>query len=268
MKLTIAVRSNVGKLIDMIKTSIAENQDGKFIVIDNDTLGQHITRGERWEEHFTRWVAALVKPGDVAVDIGANIGYNAIILGRAVGDSGVVIAFEPLRITFQQLCGNVVLNGLTNVFPHHCAIGSADRVLVSMAPVDYNQPNINIMNSTIGIGGEYIEMRTLDSFALPRVDLVKIDIQGCELVALKGAVETLTRCRPLVIIEIEEPQLKHHNTSPVEVMSFLINLNYTLAWSASTSVVDWIAVPTENPTLLNRVRELLGPDCKVVPNPD
>lgn len=247
----------------MITTCVVENPDGKFIVIENDTLGQHLLRGERWEEHFTRLVQAVVRPGDVAVDVGANIGYNAVVVGKAVGDAGAVFAFEPLRVTYQQLCGNVVLNGLTNVRAFNCALGNADRVVVSMVPVDYNETGINIMNSTLGVGGEHVEMRTLDSFALQRLDLLKIDVQGCELVVLKGASETIKRCRPLISIEIEEPQARHHNTSSQEIMFTTMGMGYNLLWNQSVALYDWIAVPTERADLLSRVQDIMGAGTEV-----
>lgn len=241
----------------MLKAEIIETVDGTFVVLPNDTLGQHLKRGERWEPHFTKIVQGLLNPGDTAVDIGANIGCNTISMAHAVGEKGRVFAFEPLRITFQQLCANIILNGFENVFTHQIAVGSGDNLLVSMVAVDYHTPDINIMNTCVGVGGDEVMMMTLDSFQLSGVTLLKIDVQGCELLVLQGSMKTIERNRPVIFIEIEEPQLRHANTSSEEVMMHLLKMNYNLIWLKGDSLCDWMAVPREREDVLTRVKSLI-----------
>jgi len=251
----------------MLDTALIENEDGRFLVLKNDTLGQHLMRGERWEQHFARLAKEVVREGSYVADVGANIGYNAVILGKLVGEQGKVFAFEPLRITYQQLCANALLNNLENIHPYNVVLGSADNVVVSMIPIDYREKDINIMNTCVGLGGEVVMMRTLDSYELPSLSFLKIDVQGCELIVLKGAEQTITKHRPTIFIEIEEPQLRHHNTSSEEVMTKLLSFGYSMLWNESVSIHDWIAVPAENGDLQQQVVAALGPGTQVFQAP-
>ena len=247
----------------MLETTIVENADGKFLVYRNDTLGQHLLRGERWEPHFSKLVESLLRPGENVVDIGANIGYNSVVMAKIIGDSGKVLAFEPLRLTFQQLCGNIALNGLENVYCERVAIGNGNNAQISMVAVDYHTAGTNVMNACVGIGGDPVTMMTLDAYQLEDISFVKIDIQGSEFVALKGARETLRRNRPLVWIEIEEPQLQHQNTSSQEVMTELFSQKYDLIWLTPDAGYDWLAIPTEAATKFDQIRSIVGPECEI-----
>ena len=251
----------------MLQTSLVETEDGKFLVFDNDTLGQHLKRGERWEPYFPNFVQRVVRPGDIAVDVGANIGYHSVILGRAVGDAGAVFAFEPLRITFQQLCGNAILNKLSNIYPFQCAVGHVDGVTISMVPIDYNEPDVNIMNACVGVGGDVVTMRTIDSLGFQKLSFLKIDVQGCELVVLKGADQTIERCKPIIFIEIEEQQLKHQNTSSQDVMIQILSKGYTLAWNPEVATHDWIGIPKDREDLLVEVKSVFGANCQIYSAP-
>jgi FkbM family methyltransferase len=247
----------------MLKTKIAENEDGKFIVLANDTLGKHLISGQRWEPYFTELVRAIVPEGTTVIDVGANIGYNAVILSKVTGDQGRVIAFEPLRIPFQQLCGNAVLNDLENIFPHNVVLGSVDNELVSMVPVDYHEEDINIMNACVGLGGEFVIMKTLDSYNLSNVSFLKIDVQGCELHVLMGSDATINKNRPVIFIEIEEPQLRNQNLSSQDVMMKILAMEYSLVYNQNLSLFDWVGVPSENTAMLNKVCAAMGSDHQV-----
>lgn len=251
----------------MLRVQLAENEDGKFLVLENDTLGQHLLRGERWEPHFTKLVSAILRPGSTVVDAGANIGYNAVVMGRIVGDTGRVLAFEPLRIPYQQLCANAILNKLENVFAFNVALGHADNQLISMVPVNYHEENINIMNSCVGVGGEQVILRTLDSYRIAPLALLKVDVQGLEPFVLKGAEETIRKNRPVIVIEIEEPQLKTQNVTPQALMADILSRGYCLVWSESWSPFDWVAVPVEQQEMVARARAVMGEASQVFSPP-
>ncbi|MFP3733211.1 FkbM family methyltransferase, partial [Bacillus sp. SIMBA_006] len=70
-----------------------------------------------------------VRQGDTVVEVGANIGSHTVMLSQAVGDSGVVFAFEPQRHVFQVLCANLVINHCLNVRANQCAIGDTDGTI-------------------------------------------------------------------------------------------------------------------------------------------
>ena len=81
-------------------------------------------------------LGTLIGPGNVVVDVGAHIGCHSLFFARCVGSNGHVHAFEPQRILFQTLCGNMAINSLQNVTCHPFALG-AQPGTGSMQPVDY-----------------------------------------------------------------------------------------------------------------------------------
>ena len=137
---------------------------------------------------------SLVTPNMVCVDVGANIGYFTGPLARA---AQIVHAIEPTLDLVTRIRENAALNGLCNVVVHHAAvgehIGSADLHISSEDPE---------ANSLHGSGPTVrVPLTTLDALALPRVDLLKLDCEGSELAALRGAIKTINPDRPLILCE-------------------------------------------------------------------
>ena len=156
----------------------------------------------------------LFPEGRVFVDVGANFGTYTLGLAQTVGPQGKIYSFEAQRILSYMLSGSIALNGLTNVFCHNYAVGKK-RAKLEIPQFDYNRP-LNF--GSIEFGGEqreileqqrrhsaenaeYVDVVTLDSFEFPRVDIIKIDVEGMEADVLAGAAETLRRCRPILFVE-------------------------------------------------------------------
>ena len=148
-----------------------------------------------------RWVAP--RPGEVFLDAGAYVGWYSIQAARAVGPSGRVIALEPDPVNRSQLERNLKLNDIQNTTVVPCAVWSGTG-RVGWRPGD--QP----VWHRVGEAGESgkIEAISVDDLVkrlgLPRVDWIKLDIEGAEVEALRGASETLRRFRPTLFIEVHE----------------------------------------------------------------
>jgi len=197
--------------------------------------------------------------GGEVLNIGANNGNFTIDFAMLVGDSGKVHSFEPQRIIFYQLCGNVFMNGLTNVYCHNVALCDDDIELKIDAPNYYQKGFVNF--GDVGVCSEqntekdYELVRgiTLDSMSFNDVRFIKMDIQGYELQALKGSIKTIKKHRPIIILEIEDAQLKKYGQSSDMVISFLerqdysvIQLNKGMAYHSSSGYcVDYVAIPKE-----------------------
>lgn len=225
-----------------LRSKVAETRDGLFLVLENDGIGGDLLRGQAWEPHFAQALSALPLEGTTALDIGANIGANTVPLVRATGEHGTVICFEPQRIPFQQLCGTVILNGFANVITLQKAVG-AQAGTVELERVDYFAAHVNIGNAGLGRGGDTIEMVTIDSLHLKDVSFIKLDIQGSETAAIRGARDTLKRSKPFLFLEIEEGQLRQRGTNAEELVSEIISLGYDLLHINNDYPVDFIALP-------------------------
>lgn len=144
----------------------------------------------------------LVHAGDVVVEAGANIGAHTVHLAQLVGEQGRVYAFEPQRLVFQTLCGNLALNSLTNVFASQQALGNQPgtiKVPCLDVHVFQNWGGLSLVHST---QGEPVPVTTIDNLQLTACRLIKVDVEGMEQQVLQGAQKTIASCRPYLYVEI------------------------------------------------------------------
>lgn len=153
--------------------------------------------------------AQYVPAGGVVWDIGANIGFFSLIAARLVG-TGSVVAFEPLPRNLQALGRNVALNDIHNVTAVAVALSDAPgratlQVLSSQtwAKLD-TSPDTAFQEQLGAVAHVEVEVSTIDLQlrTQPPPDLLKIDIEGAETAALRGAREVLSEHRPIVICEL------------------------------------------------------------------
>ena len=166
----------------------------------------------------------FLKPGMVVLDVGANIGCHTVYFSKKVGKAGAVVAFEPQRIVFQTLCGNVALNSLVNVVCKPAAAGDAPGTIF-VPPLDFTKEN-NF--GGLGLGGfssgEPVEVITIDSLQLPLCHFMKIDVEGMERTVLAGAKQTIARFRPALYVENDRQDRS------AELVRYLDELGYRMYW--------------------------------------
>lgn len=206
---------------------IAKNHDGTFLLFENDFISRQILQGKPWEPHF-REVIKLINSGDCVIDGGANFGYNAVMMASRTGPSGKIIAFEPQRLIYQQLNANFLLNNIHNAFTFKCALSNKSGLNVQMNPVNLNAPNLNIGDTSVGKGGEFTTTLKIDDLNLEKLDFFKLDIQGYEVFAIEGAIQSLMKYKPFVFVEIEPHQLARHNCKAEQVVELLKGIGYKM----------------------------------------
>jgi FkbM family methyltransferase len=174
----------------------------------------------------------LVHPGDIIMDVGANIGAFTLPLAYATGPAGYVHAFEPNPRVRERLRQNVALNNLRNVVVSASALGAAPGETTLYAPRHANQGQ-GSLSPRDGLDEEVrCTIDTIDHYvrdhSLPRLDLIKIDIEGAELLALQGAAETLRKHRPCIYLEVSPDYLARFGHSARELGEFLRGIGYEL----------------------------------------
>ena len=179
-------------------------------------------------------VMAHLRPGDWAVDVGANVGSVTGQLCRAVGPAGLVWAFEPIPRNVARLEQLVAANGLAQLEIFPCALSSAGGTAPIRLPGDHSSGHASFTASWIDEGRLDVQIRRLDDLAA-QVDhgrplrLVKLDVEGFEREVLAGAEQTLRRFRPLVYCEFNDIIQRDAGTSSAELLEAFAELGYAVA---------------------------------------
>lgn len=177
---------------------------GLFMFNRNDRyIGQSLDKYGEFSHLETTLLCSLVRPGDVFVDAGANIGAISIPLAQRVGPTGVGFSFEPQPLNFQMLCANLALNGITRVLPRNAGLSDAEGRMTVQAydPKFYDNYGDIRLSGEADAAGEPVAVTTIDGLNLAHCRLIKIDVQGMEPRVLNGARDTIARCRPALFVE-------------------------------------------------------------------
>lgn len=224
---------------------------------------------DRYELTVREVYAAILAKGATALDLGAHTGKHALPMGRAVGPNGRVYAFEPIIEKFKALTDNVESSGLAQISPLNvCCLDENKIVTFIYLPTDPGKSAIHVRkalerDTVEKVYQKCLSIRLDDFFGADIMpDFIKVDIEGAELAALRGASALIERARPVLHIEIGPPSLDAFGVRPGEIFEFLNEARYNLidilgnplhdidAYSESVDadgVYDYIAVPHDDP---------------------
>lgn len=213
-----------------------------------------------YEGEETAFILNTLKQGDTFIDIGANIGWFAVQAARTVGQSGRVIAIEPRAQTGGYLARSLLeANGFSDrAEVHHCAVGTqAGRFSIGWDSSAGNPggtwslPTTEIQQEfrDAGLRMEDVEVKTLDSIVAGRkVDMIKMDIEGAEGLALRGAAQTLAQSRPVILSEMSFSLLpKISGFSAADYVRWMAQQNYrchALEAGRTGAILDADNLPT------------------------
>ncbi len=175
---------------------------------------------------------AVLRPGDTCIDVGANVGNMTLHAAFRVGPKGRVISFEPNPQCYQRICEAVAENNLAYVTAHNTALGEepgtvtlkvlgGGTIMATLAvdpEVDTwvrEEVEVEVVRGVDRIGEDLGE----------RV-LLKVDVEGYELYALRGFERTIERYRPLILIEVEPRYLKRAGVDEYQLFEFFQSRGY------------------------------------------
>jgi FkbM family methyltransferase len=205
------LRSLMHRITGPVEVTCTVFTGQRMRVVLPEIVGADIYQRSYIEPTLTRVLLETLRPGMVFVDVGAHYGYHSLVASEAVGQRGLVLAFEPARHTFEVLLKNVGL--LENVRAHQLAVHSASGTM-DLQDFGIRHSALNTLMRTARVpDAERRQLRaatypvpcvTLDEFVLlagVMPDVVKLDAEGSELSILRGMRRILVEGSPLVTVE-------------------------------------------------------------------
>ena len=194
---------------------VLESVYGKFIVPRTCLFQAEalVKTGRTHIEDELRNIFAIVDtlPADaVIIDGGTNAGFFTIpVAHRTRGRNNRIIAFEPQRQLFQAVGGSLAVNGYQHVFLHNCGLG-AEPGIAQLPAIDYSVAQdfgtVSLSDETTvkedgWMNDRVVDITSIDAMVLPRLDFFKLDVEGYEVPALTGALNTIKKHRPWIWVE-------------------------------------------------------------------
>lgn len=214
-----------------------------------------IAKGTAWEPHIVRFVEKLKEVYDIhhIVDVGANFGYHTLFFSRIVGEGGMVFAFEPQVQNYDLLQKNVHDNSLTNVTTFNNACADTEDVvymplfeLPLTAPTNMGDITPNVLCHNVIAYTHPVKSVRLDDVGLPKIDMVKIDVQGWEIHVLHGFRKKLQEDKPILIVEFEHFQMSKLGNTCKDLADILRKHGYHIFYLEYTYPSDHVCVHNDH----------------------
>lgn len=181
-------------------------QPARFETYENGHISKLIRKGQVWEPHLHRVFERYIKPDDVVIEAGCHIGTHTIKLSKL---SNKVYAFEPLPSSHSILSTNLQLNKCTNVSLINKGVSNKPGTTKFGWVPDDNPGGAGLDDNPMGAPNWVtspkkdiaVELTTIDSLNLEKLDFMKIDVEGYELRVIEGAINTIKKCRPTIVLE-------------------------------------------------------------------
>lgn len=213
--------------------------EGEFLTLTHDNvISKNIRVSGAWSPHQVDLFRNLLRPGNVAIDVGANIGHHTVVMAKLVGPTGKVYAFEPQRRVFQLLQANLALNQCDHVEAFELALGERAGVGV-MRPQSYDDGENpwNVGSLSLGTSvtlsnsptAHTVKVCALDEL-LPDIEVafLKCDAQGFDYHVLRGAAAIIERCHPAILTEVAPELSAGCGVDYLNIHSLLQDLGYTV----------------------------------------
>jgi FkbM family methyltransferase len=171
-----------------------------------------------------------VKNGMYVFDVGSNIGDTLLNIAN-INTLGMNYGFEPVPFLFQSATINISMNPFTNISFYNLALSNKAEVLYYEIPKNRNSGSISMSFNGSGTTSE-VKSITLDEFVenekIPRVDLIKIDVEGFEGLVLEGAKQSIQKFKPVLFIEVVDEYLREKGFSAAKLISIIKSFDYQI----------------------------------------
>jgi FkbM family methyltransferase len=183
----------------------------------------------QYEPVQTEWFRQCLRPGDVVIDIGASFGHYTTLAAELVGSNGKVFAFEPSPVANSTIEDTIKTSSLKNVILTKAAVGKECGTVDLYIPTTRHLHSPSILKNDPSFIPIKVPVVVLDDFEplkdIPRIKLIKIDVEGYEPDVLTG-METLIKSGRIanIICEFNSGWLKHNQTTPQQLLNHFLSL--------------------------------------------
>jgi FkbM family methyltransferase len=203
-----------------------------LVPLPRDEIFADLARGRGFESTELTFVTNVLQPDGVFWDLGANFGLYAISAARTVGRRGHVLAVEPDPRNVRRLRTNLVLNRCRNVETIAAAVGESEGVIDFESCDQGAYSGVRLgdhpgTNTTISVPQTTLDALSSEPGRLPP-DVVKMDIEGSELFALRGGADLFERVRPMLLAEFSDRRTSPHGYAAADLYDWLTERDYGL----------------------------------------
>ena len=229
------------KLGSMMGSTVITTRHGfQFHCRLDDWLSQYVWLTGSYERMTSLIMIQLMRSGDIAIDVGANVGYFSLLLAQKAGLEGHVYAFEPVPSLQAEIDQNIKLNKLSNITVIQAAATDQDGELtIYEGPSDHRGISslrpLNNASQLLNIRGMRLDNHLLN---LPSLRLIKIDVEGAEQLALSGMTELIVKFHPYIILEFTDAYLSSFGASTASLESWLLERDYSLYRITNERLID------------------------------
>jgi len=217
------------KVLHNLEMEARSEFGARFICQMDDFIPARIFQFGIWERNLTAFISRRLRPGDVFIDVGANVGYFTLLASTLVGQTGRVVAIEASPSIFKHLERNLQLNNARNVRPVNLAAGGAPGVVPIFPGFEYHRGTMSIVPERLGhdaVAEAFVNMDLLTNIIseeeMRRARLIKIDVEGAEMPILENILSHINSFSDELEIVAELSALKrgHSHWAQLAVDSF------------------------------------------------
>ena len=218
-------------------STVIDDYDGDLkINIDTSSFLEWFLFFKRdYESDVIKLIKKILKPGSIAIDVGANIGIHTLVMSNKIGRNGKVLAVEPQPEILERLKSNISLNNIKNIQVLPIALSSKPGKVILYTHSDkynnkaqssfYKNHAENNLTRKIRVSVKTID-QIINDEKLKKVDFIKIDTEGNDFNVLKGAEKTICNHKPFIVFEYEKKCWNLSDSKLESAFQFLKGLNY------------------------------------------
>jgi len=239
---------------------------GPMLLPKDDTVVTPLILAQQaWEPAESAALTALIRRGANVVDIGAHVGYMTMLAAARVGREGTVLAIEAHSGNFALLCENIARNGLSQAKAVHAAAWrhSGESRTLTVSPDNSGDHRVFLRSGATEVS--QIQTVAIDELidADRWIDVVKVDTQGTDHVAVEGMRNTIARCHPVLVVEFWPPGIVEFGDSPISVLAFYRDLGYEITILEAPG----LGPNASNRALIDQTLQCPGEFCTLVLQP-